>query len=100
MTSEWIGFSDAVSAVSPVGAAIDGTLAPKARRGRPPRRDAGARSLTFFCSNPQCDHTTWAAAEQARHMAREFWDLAQALVRLAPESPEAIKLTGGVILRD
>lgn len=33
-------------------------------------------------------------------MAREFWEVARALVRLAPESPEAFKFTGGVILRD
>ena len=33
-------------------------------------------------------------------MAREFWEVAQALVRLAPESAEALKLTGGVILKD
>jgi DNA-binding transcriptional regulator YiaG len=33
-------------------------------------------------------------------MAREFWEVAQALVRLAPESPEALALTGGVVLRD
>ena len=33
-------------------------------------------------------------------MAREFWAVAQAVIRLAPESPEALKLTGGVILRD
>lgn len=90
-----------ISAVSPLdGDAIDGKPRPKPRRPRKARQEPQDRSLTFFCSNPQCDHSTWAPAEQARHMAREFWSVAQALVRLAPDSPEAMKLTGGVILSD
>jgi transcriptional regulator with XRE-family HTH domain len=90
-----------ISAISPLdGDAIDGSPRPKPRRERKPAREPLDRSLTFFCSNPQCDHGTWSPVEQARHMAREFWEVQQALVRLAPESPEAMKLTGGVILHD
>jgi hypothetical protein len=89
-----------ISAISPlVGDAIDGTPQSKPKLfPRKERREPLDRSLTFFCSNPQCDHKTWAPQEQARHMAREFWEVAQALVRLAPDSPEALKLTGDVIL--
>jgi hypothetical protein len=58
------------------------------------------RSATWFCTNPQCDHKTWSAQEQARHMAQEFWALTKVVIRLAPESPEALALTGGVILSE
>jgi hypothetical protein len=94
-------FPEQVTAVTPLdGDAIDGTPRPKLRRPRKPAREPMDRSHTFFCSNPQCDHATWAAVEQARHMAQEFWNVAQALVRLAPDSREALLLTGGVILKD
>lgn len=83
-----------------MGDAIDGSPRPKPRTARKPRREPLARSLTFFCSNPQCDHDTWSPYEQARHMAMEFWEVAQALIRLAPDSREALKLTGGVILNE
>lgn len=90
-----------VSAVSPLdGDAIDGAARPKLRRAPKPRREPQDRSLTFFCSNPQCDHATWSPVEQARHMAREFHDIVRVLVRLAPDSAEALKLTGGVIARN
>jgi hypothetical protein len=95
-----------VSAVSPLGGTIDGAPRPKLRRERKPPRAPVDGSLSFFCSksffcsNPQCEHGTWSPAEQARHMGREFWEAARALVRLAPESPEALKLTGDVILKD
>lgn len=94
-TSTAEGFRDAkeIAALRPMAE-------PKPRAPRKARREPMARSRTFFCSNPQCDHDTWSPVEQAQHMAREFWQVAQALVRLAPESPEALKLTGGVILRD
>jgi len=95
-------FAEQVSAISALdGGALDGTPRPKPKLfPRRPAREPMDRSHTFFCSNPQCDHATWAPAEQARHMAREFWEVAQALIRLAPESAEALKLTGGVILKD
>lgn len=72
----------------------------KPRMRSKPRREPMGRSLTFFCSNPQCDHATWAPQEQARHMAREFWEVTQALIRLAPDSSEATRLAGGFVLRD
>lgn len=100
MTQEWIGFPQAVSAVSPLGESIDGSRAPRRARRIADRRPAADRSLTFFCSNPQCDHATWSAVDQARHMAREFWWLAQIVVRLAPDSPEALRFSGGTVLRD
>lgn len=99
--TETVPFAEQVSAVTPLdGDAIDGTPRPKTRRPRKPAREPMDRSHTFFCSNPQCDHATWAPADQARHMAQEFWEVAKALVELAPDSPQAFKLTGGVILKD
>ncbi len=95
-----MSFPERVSAISPLGEVINGTPQPKPKRASRPRREPLARSLTFFCSNPQCDHATWSEREQATHMAREFWEVAQALIRLAPESSEALKLAGGVVLAD
>lgn len=101
MTGETTGFARQISAVSPLeGDALDGSPRPKPKRQVQRREYDLDRSLTYFCSNPQCDHATWAPAEQARHMAQEFWEVAQELVRLAPDSLIALKLTGGVILRD
>jgi hypothetical protein len=95
------GFVRQISAVSPLnGDALDGSARPKPGRARAERRERLDASRTFFCSNPQCDHATWAAAEQATHMAAEFWEVAQELVRLAPDSLLALKLTGGVILSE
>ena len=93
-------FAESVGAVSALDGAIAGSVRERPKRPRKPSRQPQDRSLTFFCSNPQCDHATWSPQDQARHMAREFWEVAQALVRLAPESAEALKLTGDVILRD
>ena len=67
---------------------------------RQPRREPSDRSLTYFCSDPQCEHATWSAHEQAVHMAREFRKAVNALTQAAPRSPEALRLTGGVILAD
>ena len=93
-------FTEAVGAVSPLNGAIDGSPRKKPRRARKPPREPMARSLTFFCSNPRCDHATWSPQDQARHMAGEYWNLAKAVVRLAPDSPEALALTGGRLLND
>ncbi len=86
-----VAFHEQVSAVSPLdGDAIDG--APRPKLGRSHRK--------FGCRNPQCDHETWAPEEYAKHMGREFWWAVQALLRLAPDSPEAVELGGGVKLAD
>jgi hypothetical protein len=93
-------FTEAVGALSPLNGAIDGSARKEPRKARKPAREPMSRSLTFFCSNPQCDHGTWSPVDQARHMAGEFWKLAQAIVRLAPDSREALALTGGKVLNE
>lgn len=72
---------------------------PRPRPSRP-RREPADRSLTYFCSDPQCEHATWSPHEQAVHMAREFRRVVNALAQAAPGSPEALRLTGGVVLAD
>jgi hypothetical protein len=93
-------FAEQVSAVSPLREALDGSPRRKPQRERRPAREPADRSQTYFCSSPACDHETWSPVEQARHMAREFWVVAQAIVRLAPDSPEALMLTGGLSVRE
>lgn len=91
-------FTEAVGGVSPLNGVIDGSVRKRRLKAGKPARGPVDRSLTFFCSNPQCDHGTWSPQDQARHMGAEFWSLAQAIVRLAPDSPEALALTGGKLL--
>lgn len=93
-------FASQVAAITPLDEVIDGSPRPKPRRGRKPADRPPVGPVGYFCSNPQCDHATWTPDEQARHMAREFWAVAQALIRLAPTSPEALRLTGGVIVAE
>ena len=96
-----IAFHEQVSAVSPLeGDAIDGTPQPKPKRIRQRRREPMDRHQTFFCRNANCDHATWSPIDQARHMHREFIWALEALVLRAPESQEALLLTGGVILAE
>lgn len=96
-----VPFSEQVAAVSPLNSkAIDGSARPKPMRPRKPRRERMDASHTFFCRNANCDHATWSAVEQARHMHAEFVWAMEALVARAPESPEALLLTGDVILAE
>jgi len=100
MSSELRGTSSATRTLDAKQLAALRPATATPRRPRNPRPEPLGRSQTYFCSNPQCDHATLSDQDQARHMAREFWTVAQALIRLAPDSPEALKLTGGVIMAE
>jgi hypothetical protein len=93
-------FAEAVGAVSALNGAIDGSVKPKPKRAKPLRRERMDASRTFFCRNKNCDHKTWSPLDQARHMHAEFVWAMEALVMRAPESPEALLLTGGVVLTE
>lgn len=70
---------------------------PRPRRLSRPHQDVETR---WHCSNPQCDHGTLSDRDQVKHAAGELWTAIQVIVRLAPESREALKYTGGVILHE
>lgn len=100
MASRLVGTSSATRTLDQRDLAALRPARENAPRPRKPRREPMARSRTFFCSNKNCDHATWSPQEQAIHMAREFSWAMQALVMRAPDSPEALKLTGGVLLAE
>lgn len=100
MSSELRGVSSSERTLDAKQLAVMRPAKQNTPRPRKPRRQPVDRSLRFFCSNPQCDHQTWSERGQAVHMAREFDWAARALMKLAPDSNEALKLTGGIILRD
>jgi hypothetical protein len=91
-------FTEAVGAISPLNGVIDGSVKPKPKRAKAQRRERMDASRTFFCRNKNCGHKTWSPLDQARHMHAEFVWAMEALVMRAPESPEALLLTGGTIL--